>query len=32
MDEAQTSEDRVRMLPGETVEMPTYNFKRGLRE
>ncbi len=32
MDVAQFNEDMVRLLRGETVEMPTYNFKRGLRE
>ena len=32
MDVAQFNEDMVRLLNGETVEIPTYNFKKGIRE
>ena len=32
MDVAQFNEDMVRLLNGETVEIPTYNFKKGVRE
>ena len=32
MDVEQFNEDCVRLLKGETVELPTYNFKKGARE
>ena len=32
MDVEQFNEDMVRLLRGETVELPTYNFKKGARE
>ena len=32
MDVEQFNEDMVRLLNGETVELPTYNFKKGARE
>ena len=32
MDVEQFNKDMVRLLDGETVEMPTYNFKKGARE
>ncbi len=32
MDVEQFNEDMVRLLNGETVELPTYNFKKGTRE
>lgn len=32
MDVEQFNADMVRLLKGETVEMPTYNFKKGQRE
>ena len=32
MDVEQFNTDMVRLLNGETVEMPTYNFKKGARE
>ncbi|WP_295736654.1 nucleoside kinase, partial [uncultured Oscillibacter sp.] len=32
MDVEQFNEDCVRLLKGETVEIPTYNFKKGQRE
>jgi len=32
MDVEQFNTDMVRLLKGETVEMPTYNFKKGARE
>ncbi len=32
MDVEQFNTDMVRLLNGETVEMPTYNFKKGVRE
>ena len=32
MDVEQFNQDMVRLLNGETVEMPTYNFKKGARE
>lgn len=32
MDVEQFNEDMMRLLRGETVEMPVYNFKRGARE
>ncbi len=32
MDVEQFNEDMVRLLHGETVDMPTYNFKKGARE
>ena len=32
MDVKQFNQDMVRLLNGETVEMPTYNFKKGARE
>lgn len=32
MDVEQFNTDMVRLLNGETVEMPTYNFKKGQRE
>ena len=32
MDVAQFNEDMVRLLKGETVELPTFNFKKGARE
>ena len=32
MDVEQFNKDMVRLLNGETVEMPTYNFKKGARE
>lgn len=32
MDVEQFNTDMVRLLKGETVEMPTYNFKKGVRE
>ena len=32
MDVEQFNTDMVRLLNGETVEIPTYNFKKGIRE
>lgn len=32
MDVAQFNEDMTRLLRGETVEMPRFNFKKGVRE
>ena len=32
MDVAQFNEDMTRLLRGETVEMPRFNFKKGIRE
>ncbi len=32
MDVEQFNQDCVRLLKGETVELPTYNFKKGARE
>ena len=32
MDVEQFNKDMVRLLNGETVEMPTFNFKKGMRE
>ena len=32
MDVEQFNTDMVRLLNGETVELPTYNFKKGVRE
>ena len=32
MDVEQFNQDMVRLLDGETVEMPSYNFKKGARE
>ena len=32
MDVEQFNEDCMRLLKGETVELPTYNFKKGARE
>ena len=32
MDVEQFNKDMVRLLNGETVELPTYNFKKGVRE
>lgn len=32
MDVEQFNRDMVRLLNGETVEMPTFNFKKGIRE
>ena len=32
MDVEQFNTDMVRLLNGETVDLPTYNFKKGLRE
>ena len=32
MDVAQFNADMVRLLNGETVELPTFNFKKGVRE
>ena len=32
MDVAQFNEDMVRLLKGETVELPSFNFKKGARE
>ena len=32
MDVEQFNTDMVRLLNGETVEIPTYNFKKGMRE
>ena len=32
MDVEQFNTDMVRLLHGETVEMPTFNFKKGVRE
>ncbi|NCE65702.1 nucleoside kinase [Pseudoflavonifractor sp. 524-17] len=32
MDVAQFNEDMVRLLQGEKVDMPTFNFKKGARE
>ncbi len=32
MDVEQFNRDMSRLLKGETVEMPTYNFNKGVRE
>lgn len=32
MDVEQFNADMIRLLRGETVDMPTYNFKKGMRE
>ena len=32
MDVEQFNTDMVRLLKGETVEIPNYNFKKGVRE
>lgn len=32
IDVAQFNQDMTRLLQGETVEMPTFNFKKGMRE
>ena len=32
MDVEQFNKDMVRLLDGETVELPTFNFKKGMRE
>ena len=32
MDVEQFNSDMSRLLKGETVDMPTYNFKKGVRE
>lgn len=32
IDVAQFNQDMTRLLHGETVEMPTFNFKKGMRE
>ncbi len=32
IDVAQLNQDMTRLLQGETVEMPTFNFKKGMRE